>query len=254
MSTQNGETAGTETNALPPTARARARQQITQEILTAARTRLRDEGPNQLSLRAVARDVGMVSSAVYRYFSSRDELLTALLVEAYNELGAAAWQADAQVIDREDTLQRWMAVGRSAREWALEHPGDYALLYGTPVPGYAAPSETVGPASRIPLLLARIVSDAYTADPGRAPAPSPTHVSVPVVDAVEGAREILANNGLAAAIPENSDAVMLMIMAWSGLFGTLSFELFGHSAGSVTDNAAYVDHVMFRYADLLGLT
>src|SRR3954447_17534004 len=73
----------------PKTARQRAREDITAEILAAARARLAETGPGELSLRAVARDVGMVSSAVYRYFPSRNDLLTALLIAAYDELGAA---------------------------------------------------------------------------------------------------------------------------------------------------------------------
>ncbi|WP_036964133.1 helix-turn-helix domain-containing protein, partial [Promicromonospora kroppenstedtii] len=84
------------------TARALARETITREILDSARARLTTDGAAALSLRAVARDVEMVSSAVYRYFPSRDALLTALLVESYDELGAAAEAADAAVADRAD--------------------------------------------------------------------------------------------------------------------------------------------------------
>src|SRR5699024_8515 len=139
------------------TARQRVREQITREILQAARTRLSTQGPSELSLRAVARDIGMASSAVYRYFTSRDKLLTALLVVAYDELGAAAEQADAEVSDRSDTRQRWLVTCRAIRGWARGHPGDYALLYGSPVPGYAAPTETIEPATRVALTLAGIV-------------------------------------------------------------------------------------------------
>src|SRR4051794_8028156 len=92
------------------TARERARKEITGEILGAARTRLAEAGPGELSLRAVARDVGMVSSAVYRYFPSRDHLLTALLIHAYDELGAFAEAADDAVGDRADLTARWRAT------------------------------------------------------------------------------------------------------------------------------------------------
>ncbi len=120
------------------TVRARAREGLTREILAAARERLTAEGPAALSLRAVARDVGMVSSAVYRYFLSRDALRTALIVECYDELGAAVESAGAAV-DRADLPGRWLAACRAVRAWSVEHPGEFALLYGTPVPGYAAP-------------------------------------------------------------------------------------------------------------------
>jgi len=251
------------------TARQRAREQITAEIIAAARARLRDEGPAQLSLRAVARDVGMVSSAVYRYVTSRDDLLTLLLIEAYNELGAVAEQADAGVDDRADTAARWMAVCRAIRRWALEHPGDYGLLYGTPVPGYAAPRATIDPATRATVVLVRIVADAYRADPSRAPAPpaaeapraeaSGAHApavggsSADSTRVIASAHQYLAQAGLGEAFPDGSDGVMRLLMAWSSIFGTLSFEMFGHFVGSVDDSAAYFDEAMRRLAIELGV-
>ena len=77
------------TGSVPRTARERARAEITAEILDAARGYLATDGAPALSLRAIARDLGMASSAVYRYFKSRDELLTRLIIDAYDALGAA---------------------------------------------------------------------------------------------------------------------------------------------------------------------
>src|SRR5579859_2435714 len=116
------------------TPRARARAEMTDEIKRVAREHLAAQGPD-LSLRAVARELGVVSSAVYRYFASRDELLTALIIDAYNELGAAAETAEAAV-SRRDLAGRWIALGRGIRGWAVANPHEYALLYGSPVPGY----------------------------------------------------------------------------------------------------------------------
>src|ERR1700761_4668864 len=100
----------------PVTARARARAETTDQIKQIARAHLAVEGPN-LSLRAVARDLGVVSSAVYRYFASRDELLTALIIDAYDSLGAAAEAGEARV-GRRDLLGRWLALGTAIRDWA----------------------------------------------------------------------------------------------------------------------------------------
>ena len=123
------------------TARERARKEITAEILAAARAQLREVGPGELSLRAVAREVGMVSSAVYRYFASRDELLTALLVDAYDALGS---EVEAAAADRRGGFEaRWVRVAVAVRDWAVAHPHEYALLYGSPVPGYQAPGDTI---------------------------------------------------------------------------------------------------------------
>src|ERR1700734_4431123 len=91
--------------------RARVRAEMITEIKTIARRHLETDGAN-LSLRAVARDMGMVSSALYRYFASRDDLLTALILDAYNALGEAAEAADAAVTGRSQLRARWLATGR----------------------------------------------------------------------------------------------------------------------------------------------
>src|SRR6185369_12085697 len=97
-------------------ARARVRAEMTQEILDAARRQLAEQGSAALSLRAVARDVGMVSSAVYRYFPSRDSLLTALIVEAYDGLGTAVERAVAKV-PADDLVGRWNTICDRVRRW-----------------------------------------------------------------------------------------------------------------------------------------
>src|SRR3981189_932442 len=134
------------------TARERARAELTREIKDAARRQLAVEGAAGLSLRAVARELGMVSSAVYRYFPSRDDLLTALIIEAFDAVGQAAEMADASR-PRQDLEGRGLAVSRAVRRWAGAHPQQYALVYGSPVPGYQAPTDTVDPASRVSLVL-----------------------------------------------------------------------------------------------------
>ncbi|MBL0884912.1 TetR/AcrR family transcriptional regulator [Myceligenerans indicum] len=232
----------------PRTARALARETLTQEILDAARARLRSDGPAGLSLRAVARDVGMVSSAVYRYFPSRDALLTRLLIDSYGELGEAVERAETEVA-REDTGGRWLAACRALRTWCMDRPGDFALLYGTPIPGYAAPQDTVEPATRVIQVLARIVGDAY-ADGARAvPAP---RGGAGTDATVAGARDFVVEHGLARS-GLATESVVRTLMAWSQLFGTVSFELFGHLAGSVTDPARWYDEVAIRLAADLGI-
>src|ERR1700753_3724645 len=130
------------------TARQRARAELTREIKQEARRQLGAAGAQQLSLRAVARQLGMVSSALYRYFPSRDDLLTALIIDAYDALGARAEKAFDQAASP-DARGRWRAVCQAVRSWAISHPHEYALIYGSPVPGYQAPQETVAPAGRV---------------------------------------------------------------------------------------------------------
>ena len=233
----------------PRTARERAREEITAEILTAARRQLATTAPAQLSLRAVAREVGMVSSAVYRYVPSRDALLTALLVQAYDELGAAAEAADDEVADRADVHERWMRTCRATRAWAVAHPHEYALLYGSPVTGYAAPPDTVAPATRVVIRLVTIVMAAHEA--GAPPPAPPTGAPAGFADSYAGAAAaIRVHGGPATSAP--AELVGRTLMAWSSIFGTISFELWGHLVGSVDDHEAYFDGVAARLWHDLG--
>lgn len=141
-----------------PTPRERARAETMQRILDAAREELRVSGPDGLSLRAIARDVGLVSSAVYRYVSGRDELLTELIVAGYEDLGAAV---DAGVGGRAAPGRRFVRGCAAARAWAVDNPQDHALLFGTPVPGYTAPERTIAAAALAPLALVSTVQDAW---------------------------------------------------------------------------------------------
>ncbi|GAA4597076.1 AcrR family transcriptional regulator [Actinoplanes octamycinicus] len=139
--------------------RARVRAEMTEEIKQVARRHLATDGAN-LSLRAVARDLGMASSAVYRYFASRDELLTALIIDAYEAVGEAAAHAATPVAD---PGARWITIGHAVRDWALANPHQWALIYGSPVPGYQAPQDTIEPAIRVIMLLAETLRDALQA-------------------------------------------------------------------------------------------
>ena len=142
-----------------PNARQRVRAAVTADIVAEARRQVAEVGAGALSLRAVARELGMASSAMYRYFASRDELLTALIVEAYDALGVVAEDA-AEATAADKAFVRWQTVCRAIRRWAIEHPHEYVLLYGSPVPGYQAPQVTLAPASRVTLALAGLLRDA----------------------------------------------------------------------------------------------
>lgn len=232
----------TDTPSAPRTARERARAELTAEILDTARRHLATEGAAALSLRAVARDLGMVSSAIYRYVPSRDDLLTRLIVDAYNSLGDAVEDAEGGVA-RTDLLGRWTAVCRSSRGWALAHPQEWALIYGSPVPGYAAPDDTIGPASRVSYTLIRILYDQASA--GLAPELPPVPRKV-----ARGLRP------LRALVPgEVSDALLVSgLMARTQLFGHIGLELDGQFQNVIDDLDAFFDHTMRLTASSFGLT
>jgi AcrR family transcriptional regulator len=139
-------TAPASAQATPLTRRARQRQATIAEIKTLARQQLAEHGPGALSLRAIARQMGTASSALYRYFASQDELISALCVDANTALAERATAArDAQPPD--DHAGRWWAICQAFRRWAQEHPADFALIFGTPQPGYQAPEPVTNPAA-----------------------------------------------------------------------------------------------------------
>ena len=223
--------------------RARVRAEMTEEIKRTARRHLAEQGAPQLSLRAVARDVGLVSSAVYRYFASRDELLTALIIDAYDALGAAAEAADASV-DRADLLKRFNTVCHSIRAWARANPHEYALTYGSPVPGYQAPQDTVGPATRITAVLGAILVDGAAAGVLRQPpaewlAPSLHTDLAHLVDTYfPGVPHTVMARGL---------------IAWTEIFGAVSFELFGRLDTIIVDRDAWFAYQVMTVSRLVGL-
>ncbi|RPK80506.1 MULTISPECIES: TetR/AcrR family transcriptional regulator [Streptomyces] len=195
-------------------ARERARIEVTAAIKDEARKQLAEEGAAKLSLRAVARELGMVSSALYRYFPSRDDLLTALIVDAFDAIGEVA-EGAAERAATVPPVDRWVAVACAVREWGLAHPHEYALIYGSPVPGYSAPMDTVGPASRVGLVFIDIVRAAFLADALDMP---------PLAPGLRADAERMAA-GFAQEVPPA--AVAALVAAWAQLFGLISFELFG---------------------------
>lgn len=240
-----------------PGIRERNRAALTGEIKAAARAELAEHGAAGLSVRAVTRALGMASSAVYRYFPSRDALLTALIIDAYDDIADAA-QAAHDAVPAHDVRARWRAVFAAARAWALAHPHEYALIYGSPVPGYQAPQDTIGPATRIALLLGDIAITAATGEGGEPSEGEP--------DALTGAlgqdaRRLIEhlNQGATrseALDPDDANAqriALAVVDAWTRLFGTLNFELFGHYVNGITAGSAYLDRMAQQTADACGI-
>ncbi|HJP74762.1 MAG TPA: TetR/AcrR family transcriptional regulator [Pseudonocardiaceae bacterium] len=222
------------------TARDRARAELTREIKDEARRQL---AVGELSLRAVSRAMGMVSSALYRYFPSRDDLLTALIIDAYNSLGDAVAEAD----PGPDTAARlrWHAVCEKVREWALANRHEYALIYGSPIPGYQAPQDTVLPGTRVSLLMVGIVNDGWRTGEMAEPQAAP-----PLPPELAGELERLAGL-IELELPP--PVLGRALIAWMQLFGTVSFELFGQLVGVVNPSGCFFDYTVGQMADFIGL-
>jgi AcrR family transcriptional regulator len=243
-------------------ARERARAQLTREIKEEARRQVAAGGAQQLSLRAVARELGMVSSALYRYYPSRDELLTALIIDAYDSLGAAAEAAvaGAGVAVAEggtaSVRERWRAGCRAVRDWAKARPHEYALIYGSPVPGYEAPPQTVAPASRIPVLIGGLLAEAWKDQPAgnQAEPDRPGGRGGGVLAALPGRLAEQAEIVAAAIAPGVPLPVIAnALIAWTQLFGMISFELFGQLVGSADPADDFFDYAVEQMADLIPL-
>lgn len=220
-------------------ARERARIATVAEIVRLARAQITEHGPAALSLRAIARDMGMVSSGIYRYFPSRDELLTALIIESYDELGAACESADRSVRRRDDWRLRWRTVAHALREWAVEHPADHSLLFGTPVPGYAAPVDTIGPATRYTLVFLQLLVDLAAAG-----VQHEARVPRSMRRDLTRLRELVDG--------EVSDATLVLgLAAWAAVMGAISLELFGHLHNVIDEPGALFDAVVEQHGAVL---
>lgn len=230
----------------PRTPRERARAQTVADIVRLGRKHLATHGAAALSLRAVARDLGVVSSAVYRYVASRDELLTLLLVDAYNELGDAVDEAVDSLND-DDFAGQFKALGRAVRDWAVREPARYGLLFGSPVPGYQAPAgQTTTPGTRVIYRLVGILDAAYR---GGGLTTTATAGVVPSALSADF-KAIRAELGL--AVPD--DLMAKGILVWTSLFGAVSFEVFGqYGADTFSARDELFEHHIAVLADIAGL-
>jgi len=230
---------------MPASPRARAREQTMRDIVRIGRAHLATEGAAALSLRAVARELGLVSSAVYRYVASRDELLTLLVIDGYDELGDAV-DAALERVEESDHAGRTAAIGRAVRGWALAEPATYALLFGSPVPGYEAPAErTTGPGTRVVGRLVQVWEDAWQAgaiDVDAAPL-TPRRLSR---DLGRVRRE--------AGITVPDRVVARGLFAWAALFGCVSFEVFGqYGADTFADPGDLFEQHLALLVEAVGL-
>ncbi len=216
------------TDARPLSRRDRLRQATIEEIKTLARQQLAEQGPGALSLRAIARQMGTASSALYRYFASYEDLIGALCVDAYNACADALTTArDAQPAD--DHVRQWWAICHAYRRWSLKHPADFALIFGTPVPGYQAPAHVTGTAAgrliAVPLQVFAAAVRAGAADPDRTQVPRTLQLGPLLRDLLKRA---------SGDYPPRLAGIALT--AWASVLGYLVAEIFGSLPHLVGDS------------------
>ena len=226
----------------PHTARAQARVQMLEQIKREARAQLAAEGAPGLSLRQIARELGLVSSGLYRYFAGRDELLTALIVDAYVDLARTIEVADVAP-EQSDYRRRWLLRCTALRAWSRSEPARYHLIYGSPVPGYQAPPDTIAPAGAVILALLGVLAEAGAAGAlADRPAPGDPDLVAQLVAM-----------GAALALDLPVGTLAQAIGALGEVFGLLALELGGHLVGGFEPADSLFSHSLNELADRIGL-
>ncbi|MFZ5847100.1 TetR/AcrR family transcriptional regulator [Nocardioides pakistanensis] len=223
-----------------PTPRQLARAENIDRIKALALDQLATSAAGELSLRAIARQLNLVSSALYRYFPSRDDLITALIVDAYTDLAETLEAAGAA--DRRGPRRRWVETCAALRTWAVAAPHRFALIYGSAIPGYAAPPDTIEPAGRVVRALFSAALEGVAPDPvtGR---PLPRGALGPQLDA--------SAEGLGLDVDRRS--MLALTAAFARLIGLLTLELNGHFVGGFDPADALYAALVEQEADALGL-
>jgi len=202
----------------PITPRQRFRAQIREEIKQAALRQLANSGPAGVSVNAIGKELGVSGPALYRYFKSRDELLTELVIDAYNDLAAALQAAINQTPNR-GSRRRFEALARAYRAWALAQPHRYRLLFGPPLPGYDAHAERLISASTasMDLLVETLPNHRTTSRPPGALAG----------DLSEWADK--------RGVQADAAKALRAVLTWSRLHGFVSLEIAGNYASMGID-------------------
>ncbi|MBA3947345.1 MAG: TetR/AcrR family transcriptional regulator [Herpetosiphonaceae bacterium] len=212
----------------PVSRRERYRAETREEAKGIALRQLAEGGTGAVSLNAIGKEMGITGPALYRYFASRDALLTEIIIDAYSDLAAATEVVAARQGDDVAPQERLRALAEVIRAWALTQPHRYLLLYGTPVPGYVAPDDTVPLARRVlvPFL------DALSA--------------LPVMGAIPGSRLAVLEAQLATWVRATDPHMVGPVFRrglvwWTRLHGLISLEVEGHFASMGFDPALLYD-------------
>jgi AcrR family transcriptional regulator len=206
--------------------RERYRAQVRHEVKQAALAQLAEAGPAAVSISAIGKQLGVSGPALYRYFASRDELLTELVIDAYDDLAATLADAAGQAAGRDPGV-RLEAIARAYRAWALAQPHRYRLLYGPPLPGYDAHAERIVEAAWASMkALLAIIGEQSLGEAG---------------DDTEGGGlpQPLAAQLAAWALPHSPGAdpatALRAVLTWSRLHGIVSLEIAGNFASMGLD-------------------
>jgi AcrR family transcriptional regulator len=225
-----------------PTRRERLRAQTLAEIKSVARQHLVAHGPGGVQLRAVARDLGMTAPALYRYFDSHEALLEALVEDCYAEL-ADVIEAEVSP-ERGDLRDRLVASTRAFRTWSVGHPAEFALLFGSPIPGVAVDEDSTTHEQ------GRRFGQAFGALFAELWATRPFPVGEPLAPDL---RALLEDYAAHVGVPLPPEAIAVFLGCWVRLYGAVTMEVFGHLSFALDDPEPLFERELARLTAELGL-
>lgn len=207
--------------------RERLRAETTEEITATALALLAAGGPDAVTLRAIAREMGMTAGAIYGYFPTRDDLINRLITDVYTSLVDAV-EAARDACPPHDAGARIVAWGRALREWSVANPAGFRLIYGDGVPGYRPREGGVAaePAQRACSGLVQLVAAVW---PQAAP-------HQPAAEWSDFAPGLVAE--VRREFPDLPPAAVgLALRLWGRMHGLVALEVYGHLGGQANDPA-----------------
>jgi len=215
-------------------ARPKRSQQINVEeaIKDTAWNLIAENGAAALSLRAIGRSLNITAPAIYNYYPRRDDLVTALIIDAYTSLGDSQLDALAQVSSANE-LEQLRCIGMAYRQWAVAYPQRYQLIFGAPLPGYHAPAEKTMPAAARSLQALMSVLDSARRS-GTLKRKSPLKHSSPLFDQLRAWQQL-----------HPVDEVYILYLAliiWSRVHGMVSLEI-GNQYPAFIEDPGEIFHI-----------
>lgn len=229
------------------TRRDRLRAATVREITETARRILVEEGPEAVTLRAIAREMGMTAPALYRYFGSHGELLRHLVGELFNELTGELTAALRRVPEG-DMSGKFLTASRRFRTWALAHPREYALLFGAPVRGIDDQEQADFAeecARQFGWTFMALFLELWNKSPF--PVPADDEIDPVLLPQLRRYRDDVVGVDLPLGV------VQQFLKCWIRLQGGVSLEVFGHLEFALADAAPMFELMLAETSPQIGL-
>jgi AcrR family transcriptional regulator len=230
---------------MPPTRREQQFAAISEDIKATARQLMAEHGTAGVSLRQIARAMEMSAPSLYHYYASYDALITALIVDAFNALADTLEQA-ANDTTTAAPAKRVLVIAHAYRTWALQHPIDFQLIYGNPIPGYHAPREATVPAVVRSFAVLTKSFEQAIAETAELPADNVSSIPHAIAAHLETMREQYEHQ-------VSRQALYYAVVTWSRMHGIIMLELFHHIQPAIGDVDTFFRSEMEQTLRAIGL-